>query len=133
MRNLKKLSLMVRLILCIIVTVVFILHFFTYKVIADPIGLRIQKVTVGEQYVIISGFNYGGLYNYRSYTTKYLDGVLCIKYSGGFDMPWLEGRNSPDFCPVFYKYKDLSKIYLSSAWNDKRRLIWTKVNGEILT
>lgn len=119
------------ILICTIIAILFTLHFLSYSVVADPVGLRLEAVTVGEQYIVVSGFNYGGMYNYRSYTTQYSDGVLCIKYSGGFDMPWLEGRNSPDFCPVLNNYEGVSQIYLSSAWEDKRRLIWSEDKGAV--
>lgn len=128
----QKVKHIIHIVIYIIIALIFIIHFLSYNVKADPIGLRLEKITV-EDYIIISGFNYGGMYNYRSYTTKYSEGVLCIKFSGGFDMPWLEGRNSPSFCPIFNKHKeDLTKIYLSSGSDWERRLVWTKEDGEIL-
>lgn len=130
--NVKKIVGIISKIIFVLMAIMLILFYLSHYVIADPVGLRIQKVTVDEQYIIISGFNYGGMYNYRGYTTKYSDGVLCIKFSGGFDMPWLLKCNSPDFCPVLNKYEGISQIYLSSGQDDKRRLVWTETDGEII-
>ena len=79
----KRFKTVICITLCSIVAVILMLHFICYNIIADPSGLKLQSVTVDQQYIIVSGFNYGGMYNYRSYTTKYEDGVL-YKIQWGF-------------------------------------------------
>lgn len=127
----KAKKVITRISLILLSLMVFINIISSYLTI-NPNVTSIYKVSVTEEYIIISGFNNGGgIYNYRNYKTSYENGTLYIKFLGGFRMPWMEETNSPDFYPIInhYEYEDMSQIYLSSAFKKDARLVWTKENS----
>lgn len=109
---------------------VFAMSYFQY---AKPQFLYIEKVSVETDEIIIDGYNYGGMFNYLGYKTKYENGSLYVSFRGGWHMPWMPETNNPCFYPIDNKYgEELSKIYLTNLTGSQTKLIWTKEQGEIL-
>lgn len=101
---------------------------FVYSVYlkSDPMGMIIDKVTVNQEQILISGTNYGGLLNYKGYKTRYENGILYIKYEVGLKFPWNKKTNATDYYPIKNEYSDLSEIYITNDLYKKERLVWEK-------
>ncbi len=100
---------------------------------SDPQGMIIDKVSVNQEQILISGTNYGGLLNYKGYKTRFEDGILYIKYDVGLKFPWNKNTNATDYYPIKNEYTNLSEIYITNDLHRKERLVWTKGDGEILS
>ncbi|WMJ23839.1 hypothetical protein RBG61_04010 [Paludicola sp. MB14-C6] len=118
---------------CIVIVFLIGTYVIAYQQTPSLEALRLEKVIVNSDYIQVSGFHYGGLFNYVGYTTQYNNGNLYIKFKGGWWLPWMEETNSPAFYPVYNKYRDeLTNVYLYEHSIYNAKLIWNKEQGQII-
>lgn len=123
------------LIICSTTTIIIIIlvYWLSYQQIAKPQCIVLQSVKVNENEIIVSGFNYGGFFNYVGYKVEYEEKSLFITFKGGWRLPYMTETNCPDFYPIKNEYDEIERIYLKGSFGHKNdRLIWNIEKGEIL-
>ncbi|MEG0894825.1 MAG: hypothetical protein RSE93_03855 [Oscillospiraceae bacterium] len=112
---------------------IILVYLLSYQQIAKPQFIVLESVKVDENEIVVSGFNYGGFFNYVGYEVEYKEKMLFITFKGGWRLPYMPKTNCPDFYPIKNEYDEIEKIYLKGSFGHKNdRLIWNSEKGEIL-